>query len=360
MVELFIKDYIRNYKNYKERWNYEDGCILKGCLDLYEATHDEEYMNFIYRYMDNFIEPNGNIKNYDIEEYNIDNINSGKVLFFLYEITKDEKIKKAIELLYSQLKTHPRTKSGNFWHKKIYSNQIWLDGLYMAMPFYTKYEKYFNNSSNFHDIVNQFLNVRRYLFDEEKKLYYHGHDETRQEKWADIEKGTSKNFWLRAMGWFLMALVDVLEETIEYKTFNKIKDLFKEAINGVLIYQDDTGMWYQVIDKKTLKGNYLETSGSLMISYAILKGVRLGILPYDYKEFGEKAFQGTINQKLVKINGKYELDGICEVAGLGGNPYRDGSFTYYISEKIVKNDPKGVGALLMAYSEIIKFQNILK
>lgn len=355
MIELFIKNYIRNYKNYKERWNYEDGCILKGCLDLYNITHDDEYINFILRYMINFIESDGNIKNYDLDEYNIDNINSGKVLFFIYEITKDEKYKKAIELLYSQLKTHPRTKTGNFWHKKMYPNQIWLDGLYMAMPFYVKYEKHFNNGSNFQDIVNQFLNVRRYLFDEEKKLYYHGYDETRQEKWSDTEKGTSKNFWLRAMGWFLMALIDVLEETIEYEIFNKIKDIFREAVNGVLIYQDDTGMWYQVIDKKTLNGNYLETSGSLMVAYAILKGVRLGILPYNYKLFGEKAFKGTINQKLMKIDGKYELEGICEVAGLGGNPYRDGSFSYYISEKIVKNDPKGVGALFMAYSEVMRF-----
>lgn len=359
MLDLFLKDYIKNYKNYKDRWNYEDGCALKGALDMYDATSDEEYLDFIKKYMDRAIDSEGNIKGYKVEEYNIDNINPGKVLFSLYDLTKDERYRNAIELLYSQLKTHPRTKSGSFWHKKIYPYQIWLDGLYMAMPFYVKYEKYFNEGRNYEDIINQILNVRKYLFDESKKLYYHGYDESRQERWADSDRGTSRNFWLRAMGWFVMALVDVLEE-VQNVEFKKVEDIFKEAINGLLLYQDDSGMWYQVIDKKGINGNYLETSGTLMAAYAILKGVRLNILPEEYINFGKKAFSGTLDEKLKKVDGKFELDGICEVAGLGGNPYRDGSFTYYISERVVKNDSKGVGALLMSCSELIKSQINLK
>ncbi|MGJ7044304.1 glycoside hydrolase family 88/105 protein [Thermoanaerobacterium thermosulfurigenes] len=358
-VEKFIDGYIKDYKSYKPSWNYEDGCVLKGALDLYSATDDEKYKAFVLKYLDEFIEKDGEIKGYNMENHHLDDINSGKVLFDVYKMTGDDKYKKAIETIFTQVKTQPRTNEGNFWHKDIYPYQVWLDGLYMVMPFYIKYIKNFGNINDLSDIVNQFVNVRKHMYDTQKKLYYHGYDESRKEAWADKKTGVSPNFWGRAEGWFVMALVDVLEEMDERMKPEKdaIIKIFNEAIDGLLIYQDEEkGMWYQVLDKKNERGNYQETSATLMISYSILKGVRLNLLPQKYKEHGVKAFEGTVNKYLVEDEGKLMLGGICSVAGLGNTPYRDGSYDYYISEKVVYDDPKGVGALMMAYSEIIKIQ----
>lgn len=356
MIQQFIGDYLDNYERYKDKWNYEDGCILKGAEDLYRVTKDEKYYQFILKYITESLEPDGTIKGYDMEEYNIDNINSGKVLFRLFEKTNDEKYKKAIDTLYEQLKNHPRTNSENFWHKKIYPYQIWLDGLYMAQPFYVKYEKHFNNMQNFKDIFNQFINTRKFLRDNEKELYYHGYDESRKEAWANKKTGVSPCFWGRAMGWYVMALIDVLEEmpTDLLAEYKEIESIFKEAIDGLLEYQDEeTGMWFQVIDQGQREGNYPETSATLMITYALLKGSRLGFLPQDYKEYGRKAFEGTVEKYLKAKQGNSALGGICGVAGLGNTPYRDGTYEYYISEKVVENDPKGVGPFMMAYSEML-------
>lgn len=356
-VEKFIDGYIKDYKSYKPSWNYEDGCVLKGALDLYSATDDEKYKTFVLKYLDEFIEKDGKIKGYHMENHHLDDVNSGKVLFDVYKMIGDEKYKKAIETIFNQVKTQPRTNEGNFWHKDIYPHQVWLDGLYMVMPFYIKYIKNFGDLKDLSDIVNQFANVRRLMYDNEKKLYYHGYDESRKEAWSDKKTGVSQNFWGRAEGWFVMALVDVLEEMDERMESEKdaLLKIFNEAINGLIIYQDEkTGMWYQVLDKGGEKGNYQETSATLMISYSILKGIRLNLLPQEYKEHGVKAFEGTVNKYLVEDEGKLALGGICSVAGLGNNPYRDGSYDYYISEKVVYDDPKGVGALMMAYSEIIK------
>lgn len=356
MIQQFIDNYLDDYENYKSKWNYEDGCVLKGTEDLYKVTKNEKYYQFVYTYMMESIESDGAIKGYNMEEYNIDNINSGKVLFGLYEKTGDIRYKKAIDILYEQLKNHPRTNSGNFWHKKIYPYQIWLDGLYMVQPFYIKYENLFNDRENYEDIFNQFINTRKFLRDNEKELYYHGYDESRQEAWANKQTGVSPCFWGRAMGWYVMALIDVLEEVPKelLDKYKEIKHIFIEAIDGLLKYQDkETNMWFQVIDQSKREGNYPETSGTLMIAYALLKGSRLGFLPKEYREHGKNAFEGTIAKYMITKDGKTLLGGICSVAGLGNTPYRDGSYEYYLSEKVVANDPKGVGALMMAYSEIL-------
>lgn len=352
-VVNFIDNYLSQYRQYKENWNYEDGCVYKGVLDLYWATKEDKYLQFIIKQLDNFISSDGNINNYQIEEFNIDNINAGKVLFDIYEITGDKKYKKAIELLKQQLVRHPRTQENNFWHKRIYPNQVWLDGLYMAMPFYARYEKVFNQAGGYMDICTQFMNVRKRMWDHKKQLYYHGYDESKKELWSNPETGLSQNFWGRAMGWFVMAMVDTIEFMEKDPNHcDELKTMFVEAIEGLLKYQEqETGMWYQVIDEGCREGNYLETSATLMIAYSILKGVRLGLLPQGYKENGIKAFEGTINKYLdAEAN---QLGGICGVAGLGNLPYRDGSYEYYISERIAANDPKGVGTLLMTYSEYL-------
>ncbi len=364
VIARFIRKYLDNYKNYKDFWNYEDGCVLIGCVQIYEATKEEYFKDFVIKYIDNFVGADGSIRTFEKENYNIDNINTGKVLHFLYEETGEEKYRLAIDTVYDQLKTHPRTKCGNFWHKKIYPNQIWLDGLYMAQPFSMAYELRYNNGIGCKDVINQFNNVRLYLYNSEKELYYHAFDEAKIQSWANNITGQSSNFWLRSVGWYLMALIDTLSEMIHLDSnknldeFNFLANLYKEAMNGILKYQDeDSKLFYQIIDKDNIEGNYLETSGTAMIGYSIMKGCNLGVLKKeDYKKLGEEIFIELAGQKLIQKDEDLTLCDICSVAGLGPGKERDGSIAYYLSEKIVCDDPKGVGAFLMAYSQWLMLQ----
>jgi unsaturated rhamnogalacturonyl hydrolase len=355
--ERYVTSYLTDYQNAKKDWNYEDGCVLMGAVMLYQATKNECYKDFVVNYMKNYINEDGSINHYDKEQYNIDSINTGKILFFLYNETKDEKYKIAIEILMDQLRTQPRTKSSNFWHKKIYPNQIWLDGLYMAQPFYMAYETQFNQKKNYKDIMEQFENVRKYLYNEDKKLYYHGYDEARVQPWADKVTGLSSNFWLRAIGWYLMALIDTMDEMSEeiFEQYKLLEHLFKEGIKGILQYQDkESKLFYQVIDKVDINNNYLETSGSAMVAYAIIKGCRLGALLKDkYQQIGEDIINSLIHNKLIEKNGILTLTDICSVAGLGPGNTRDGSTEYYLSEPIVSDESKGVGAFMMAYAQLL-------
>lgn len=346
----------------KPVWNYIDGCMMTSLLELYKTTKEEKYIDFVKKFVDYYVFDDGSIRGYDPLKYSTDDVCESRILFDLYDLTKNEKYNKAIELTYSQVKTHPRTKEGNFWHKKIYPNQVWLDGLYMMQPFYTRYQT-LRNGKDYQDIVKQFSNVRNIMFDSKYKLYYHGYDSSKSIFWADKETGLSKNFWLRSIGWFTVGLVDVLDYMDEqmYDEYNTIKKLLKETIDGVLQYQDeDSKMFYQVPNFKGREGNYLETSGSSMIAYAILKGVRLEALPERYKKIGQDIFNGICKKYLsVKPDGDLNLGGICLVAGLGpeNNLRRDGSYEYYISEPVVENDAKGVGPLIMAYTEMIKIDD---
>ena len=284
----------------KPAWNYIDGCMMTSLVEMYKTTKDEKYLDFVKKFVDYYIKDDGTILGYEVEKYSTDDISESRILFDLYDITKNPKYDKAIELVFTQIKTHPRTKEGNFWHKKIYPNQIWLDGLYMAQPFYTRYMT-IRGSKDYHDIVKQFTNVKKLMFDEKAKLYYHGYDSERKMFWADKETGLSKNFWLRSIGWFTVALADVLDYMDEqmYDEYHTIKELFKETIDGILQYQDKkTKMFYQVPNYPGREGNYLETSGSAMIAYAILKGVRLNQLPERYREIGLGIFNGICDKYL--------------------------------------------------------------
>lgn len=342
----------------KPAWNYIDGCMMTSLLELYKETRDKKYLDFVIDFVDYYVFEDGTIRGYDPTKYSTDDICESRILFDLYEITKDEKYSKAIELTYTQILNHPRTKEGNFWHKKIYPNQIWLDGLYMAQPFYVRYETVRNQMKNYSDIISQFRNVRNLMFDEKKKLYYHGYDSAKQMFWADPKTGLSKNFWLRSIGWFTVALADVCDYIDEqmYDEYHFLGSLLKEVVDGLLQYQDkDSKMFYQVPDQGNREGNYLETSGSVMIAYAILKGVRLEILPTRYQKIGLDIFNGVCSKYLSeKEDGDLNLAGICLVAGLGpeDNLRRDGTYEYYISEPVVENDAKGVGPFIMAYTEI--------
>ena len=347
---------IRSGKNNK--WNYIDGCMITGILELYEITGEARYLDFADRFLSGFVEEDGHIRTYDPEEYSLDNVNPAKNLFTMYDLTGKEKYRKAIELVRSQLSTMPRTPEGNFWHKLIYPNQVWLDGIYMALPFYMEYEKRFDAQKDCQDICQQIANVEIRMRDPETGLYYHGYDASRKMYWADPDSGCSPNFWLRAEGWFILGLVDVLEimKNLPMQAESvHLQHMLLDLAKTLSKYQDPSGLWYQLIALPELEGNYLETSGTALISAALLKAVRLGFLPESFRAVGEKAFYGIVDHRLTKnADGTPCVTGICLVAGLGGEQHRDGSVAYYLSEPVVQNDAKGVGPLLLAYTEMLR------
>lgn len=339
-------------------WNYIDGCMILALLEIYQTTGEEKYYEFANAFIDHRVREDGSISGYSVDEYNLDNVNAGKTLFALYDINGKEKYRRAIDLIYSQVQTQPRTAEGNFWHKKIYPNQVWLDGMYMAQPFYMEYETRFNGKKNYEDIFGQFHNVIEHMRDPKTGLYYHGYDASRTVFWCDKETGLSQNFWLRALGWYSMALLDTLDKCEVCreceKEYEYLKQAFVDLTDSMLKLQNESGLWYQLPALGGKEPNYLETSGSAIMAYSLLKGVRLGFLPEDYRVYGLKAFRGICNAYLKEKNGQLSLGGICLVAGLGpaDNPRRDGSFAYYMSEPVVEDDAKGVGPLLLAYTEM--------
>ncbi len=341
----------------QNRWNYIDGCMMLGLLSLYEITGEEEYLSFTDSFMSGFVEEDGTILLYDPSLHRLDDINPGKALLRLYDLTGKERYLSGAKRLFEIVKSQPRTKEGSFWHKDIYPWQIWLDGLYMVMPFYMEYETRFNGMREYMDVIRQFRNVHR-LMHLESGLYCHGYDETRSLAWADSETGRSPHVWLRALGWFMMALVDTLEKMDEqlYYEYRELISMLRGLADALLPWQHEEGMFYQVVDHPDAEGNYLETSGSVMIAYALLKAVRLGFLPKRYAEVGEHCFWG-IAKRYLKLDGNMiELGGICLVAGLGGKgeEHRDGSLEYYFSEPVVSNEAKGIAPFLMAYAEILR------
>ena len=340
------------------KWNYIDGCMITGILERYEITGEARFLDFADRFLSGFVEEDGRIRTYDPEEYSLDNVNPAKNLFPLYDLTGKEKYRKAIELVRSQLSTMPRTPEGNFWHKLIYPNQVWLDGIYMALPFYMEYEKRFDAQKDCEDICRQIANVEIRMRDSKTGLYYHGYDASRKMYWADPDTGCSPNFWLRAEGWFILGLVDVLEIMKDLPMGAEsvhLQHMLLDLAKALSKYQDPSGLWYQLIALPELAGNYLETSGTALISAALLKAVRLGFLPESFRAVGEKAFYGIVDHRLTKnADGTPCVTGICLVGGLGGEQHRDGSAAYYLSEPVVQNDAKGVGPLLLAYTEMLR------
>lgn len=373
-LEEFTEDFFKDYSHVRlDKWNYEDGCILTAALGLYEATRQKEYLDFVTGYLEAYVEEGGSIRHYRQEDYNLDNICPGRGLSAAWEQTGNRKYAAAAEKLLEQLKNQPRTEAGNFWHKKIYPNQVWLDGLYMAQPFYTACSGYRNGEFD-EDILSQFENVRRHMFHEGKKLYYHGYDETRSVFWADGVTGCSANFWLRAEGWYLMAVTDTIEELcrrgwketaaqypgqgchMQGNMVKQLADLYREGLDGLLKYRErSTGLFYQVIDRPDLEGNYLETSGSAMTAASVFKACRQGILPGEnYWDIGREILQSLVEHKLVRVEGRTVLTDVCRVAGLGPEPgRRDGSAAYYLSEPRGYDDNKGNAALFMAYAQYL-------
>jgi unsaturated rhamnogalacturonyl hydrolase len=324
---------------------------LQAFFRVWQKTSDQRYYDYIYDFANLMVAQDGQIKTYKLPEYNIDRINSGKIIFPMYALTRQERFKKALDLMRGQMRTHPRTKDGSFWHKKIYPHQVWLDGLYMAGPFLAEYAKTFNEPELFDDVASQLLDVHKYMYDAKTGLYYHGWDESRRQRWADPATGLSPNFWSRSIGWYMMAMVDVLDFLPEeHPGRGEIIRLFRNLCSAVGKYRDsDTGMWYQVTDRMGSDGNYIESSASAMFIYSWVKGSQKGYLDESYLEKGKTAYDQFV-KRFVKTNedGTISLADGCAVAGLGGEKnYRDGSYEYYINEPVRDNDPKAVGPFIM-------------
>jgi len=351
MVESTLKRY--TVKDFS--WNYDHGLQVLAIQKAGEAMGEERYLQFVADWIDYFIQLDGTIRTYRMETYNIDWVNSGKLLFGAYERTGDERYRKAIEILRQQMRRHPRNNANGFWHKKIYPYQMWLDGIYMAGPFMSEYAFRFNDPETFDDVIHQISLIEKHTRDKKTGLLYHAWDESKGQRWCDPETGLSKYFWGRAVGWYVMAIVDVLDHLPrEHAGRSALIGILEETAAGIVKVQDEaTGLWYQILDLPERKGNYLEASVSTMFVYTFAKAVRAGYLAQEYLLSARRGYRGIL-QNLIKIDsgGFLTLENVCGGAGLGGEPYRDGSFEYYVSEKIIPNDPKGVGPFILAALEM--------
>jgi unsaturated rhamnogalacturonyl hydrolase len=342
------------------RWDYTQGVVLGAIERVGLARRDPAMLAYVKTNMDRWIKPDGSIEGYEMAEYNIDEVSQGRLLFGLYERTRDARYKKAADVLRQQLRTHPRTAEGGFWHKQIYPQQMWLDGLYMGQPFFAQYAKTFNEPAAYDDIARQFLLVTRHTLDPRTGLMYHGWDAAKAQPWADTATGLSPHFWGRAMGWYVMGVVETLDHfPAGHPERAAVIKTLADAAEGIARVQDPvTGLWWDVMDQPNRAGNYLEASASSMFAYSLAKAARLGYIDARYRRVAERGFDGLLSN-LVRENpdGTVSLINVVQVSGLGGNPrkdgsYRDGSFAYYVSEPVVTDDYKGVGPFILAALEL--------
>jgi unsaturated rhamnogalacturonyl hydrolase len=336
-------------------FGYSQGVGCCAMLKMWKATGERRYFDYVETWADSLINDKGEIHLYRVETYNLDYINSGKVLFDLYRETGKEKYRLAMDRLIRQLKDQPRTFEGGFWHKLKYQHQMWLDGLYMASPFMAQYGATFHKPEWTDEAVKQFTLCHEHTYDARTGLYHHAWDESRRQRWANPRTGHSPNFWGRSIGWWYMAMVDVLDFIPqEHEGYARIRGYIRGLAKSLTRYQTD-GLWYQVIDCPQRKGNYPEASVTTQLMYAYAKAVNKGYIDKSYRIVADKAFE-ALRRTLLKAepDGTLTLTRCCEVGGLGGNPYRDGSFEYYIGEKIRNNDAKATGPFIMGCLELGK------
>ena len=353
-IDRFPNPWLMRKSDGEYKWSYTHGLVLLGIEQFYRQTGDRRYLDYIRKYADHFISEDGEIETFSVTEFNIDSVNAGKMLFLLYDETGDEHYRRAMDQLRTQLEYHPRTQSGGFWHKRKYPWQIWLDGLYMAQPFYAEYEKRFGNDpAAFDDIVSQLVKIEQVTRNPETGLLYHGWDESRLQAWADPETGLSPGYWSRAMGWYAMAIVDTYPHIPQdHPGRAELAGILSRLVEALEEVQHPSGLWYQVPDQGNREGNWLEASGSSMFAYAIAKGVRLDMLPEEKLAVAEHAYRGIEDRLVYRDDaGNWHLKDVCRSAGLGGTPYRDGSYEYYISTDRVEDDAHGLGSFFLAASE---------
>ena len=350
-----VESILRRHTLKDALWHYEHGLQVMAIQKAAEATGEMRYLRFVSDWIDHFVQADGSIRTYRADEYNLDQINAGKLLFGALDRTGEKRYRQALDLLRGQLRTQPRTRSNGFWHKKIYPYQMWLDGIYMAGPFLAEYARRFDEPAAFEDVVRQILLIDEHTRDDKTDLLYHAWDESKEQRWCDPATGRSRHVWGRGVGWFVMALVDVLDHLPQEQAQRPelIAALDRTACALVRVQDEASGLWYQILDLPDRQGNYLEASASAMFVYAFAKGVREGYLSQDFLFPARRGYHGLL-QNLIKIDsqGLLTLEKVCGGAGLGGEPYRDGSFEYYITEKIIPNDPKGVGPFILAALEM--------
>ncbi len=352
---LHRSDSLIYYDREVPKYEY-DYAFLASAIDKL-GEYNKKYSDYARAYIDYFVQDDGSISTYKKSDFNIDRVRPGLNMLVLYERTGEEKYKIAAETLISQMEEHPRTKSNGFWHKKSYPWQMWLDGLYMASPFLAKYAQMFDEPKWFDEVTFQLQLVYEKTLDNETGLVYHAWDESRKQKWCNPETGQSKHFWSRATGWYMMALVDVLDYLPEnHHERSSIIEILNKLSEALLKVQDkETGLWYQVLDMGGREGNYVEASGSAMFIYAFAKGAKNGYLPENYLDIAEDAFDSLTENLVIQDEDGYPtLTNTCGACGLGGNPYRMGDYEYYISEKQIDNDQKGVAPVILAAIELNK------
>ncbi len=344
---------LHKFPELRGRWAYDYGVVCKGLEHVYELTGNSAYLEYIKSNMDYFLINDG-IRYYDPDAYNLDYLNNGKTMLYLYRKTGEEKYADAAHLLKKQLETHPRTSEGGFWHKKMYPHQMWLDGLYMGQPFYAEYIRLFPESGDYSDVINQFRLVDKHLKDSKTHLLYHGWDETGECFWSDPKTGCSANFWGRSVGWYACALVDTMDYMEERSGREELIGMIKDLAEALLNVQSEKNyVWYQVLDQENSPGNYPEASCSCMFTYFLLKAVRKEYLDGRFREAAVNAFYGIIREFIEVDEQAYlNLKGTVYVSGLGGDTQRDGSYRYYISEPKQTNNLLGIGAFLMAAAEM--------
>jgi unsaturated rhamnogalacturonyl hydrolase len=350
---------MRSYPELKDGWGaYPIGLLLKGVEAVWRKYGQGGYFDYIKSNTDRYLSDAGDIPGYEPGINNIDHINNGKLLLLLYRETKEPRYRKAAGFLMDQLSRHPRTSEGGFWHKQVYPHQMWLDGIYMGSPFIAEYSALFGERAGLDDVAKQIILMNAHARDSKTGLLYHAWDESRQQRWSDPKTGRSPHFWGRAMGWYAMAIADVVDFLPpDHPKLNGIVDIFNDMGEALLKVQDaESGLWYQVLDQGNRKGNYLEASASAMFAYAFLKAARLGFAKHGLKASGLRAFHG-MTELLIETDGEgfIHLKDTCQVAGLGSYdsscPYRDGSYGYYVGEPRVVDDLKGIGAFILAAVE---------
>jgi unsaturated rhamnogalacturonyl hydrolase len=359
MAESVIREWpagLVTTENKPGEWAYEEGVLLDGMAAQADVTADSNAdFKYIKDAVDKYVTEDGTIKGYKADAHSLDDIEMGRAVLLVYQMTKQPKYQKAAKFLHDQLAAQPRTVSGGYWHKQIYPNQMWLDGAYMAEPFRAAYAATFQELGDFDDIAKQLLLMDAKMRDPKTGLLRHGWDESKQMKWADETTGLSPEVWARAMGWYAMALVDVLDWVpAGHPRRAALVTALNRTAAAVVAHQDKkTGLWWQVMDRGGRPGNYMEASASSMFVYALAKGVRMGYLPHSYNANARHGWQG-IQKTFVSTgsDGLMVLNGTVKVGGLGGTPYRSGTFDYYVGEKTIANDAKGVGAFLLAGSEM--------
>lgn len=341
--------------NRPANWNYEIGVVLMGFERLAKHTGDNTYMDYTKHIIDHFIKDDGSIKTYIMDEYNSDMIPPGRQLLRLQQLYKEDKYKTAVQTLRNQISWQPRNKVGGFWHKLKYPTQMWLDGLYMIEPFYAECAVVNNTPEDFNDIISQFVLMEKYSRDPKTGLLYHGWDESKLQRWANKKNGWSPEFWSRSMGWYMMALVDVLDFIPQnHPRRNELVKILNRLTTALVKFQDEkSGVWWQVTDKAYKEKNYLESSGTAMFVFSMAKGIRMKYLPASFNTAVQKAYNGMIKEFVKEdADGQYHYMQAVAGAGLGGVPYRDGTYEYYVNEPKRDDDLKAIGPFIQACIEM--------